>query len=60
MSDPRKARALEEAAANPDGTWNGPRALSWLSEAMWPGRGMPEDEVRRIWDSAKAKAKGPL
>lgn len=54
--DPRKAETLGEAAMNPDGTYNGLKALSWLSEAMRPGKGIPEDEVAKIWKEAKAKA----
>jgi hypothetical protein len=32
--DPRKAESLEAAAKNPDGTFNGARALAWLSEVL--------------------------
>lgn len=55
MSDPRKAKTLGEAAQNPDGTWNGAKALAWLSEVMRPGHGIPEEEVKRIWEEEKAK-----
>ncbi len=55
MSDPRKAATLGEAAQNPDGTWNGAKALSWLSEALHPGKGISEQEVTKIWEDAKAK-----
>lgn len=48
MTDPRKAKSLGEAALNPDGTYNGIRALSWLSAALYPGAGLSEDEVRQI------------
>jgi hypothetical protein len=49
MSDPRKAKTLGEAALNPDGeTYNGARALSFLSEALHPGKGLSEEEVRAI------------
>ena len=55
VTDPRKAKTLGEAALNPDGkTYNGARALSWLSEAIHPGHGLPEAEVRRAWDEAQA------
>lgn len=59
MGDPRKAKTLGEAAMNPDGTYNAIKALSWLSEALRPGNGLPEDEVRKIADEAIAKRKGP-
>lgn len=55
MDDPRKARTLGEAAKNPDGTYNGARALAWLSEAISPGHGLPEGEVRRLWAEAVAR-----
>ncbi len=42
MTDPRKAKSLGEAALNPDGTYNGIRALSWLSAALYPGAGLSE------------------
>lgn len=55
-SDPRKAKSLDEAALNPDGkTWNGYRLLSWLSEALHPGAGLSEEEVREIDLQVKAK-----
>ena len=31
-TDPRKAETLDEAARNPDGTYDGARVLSWLSD----------------------------
>lgn len=55
MSDPRKAKTLGEAALNPDGTYNGLRALSWLSEAVNPGKGISLEEVQKIADNVKAK-----
>lgn len=39
-SDPRLAKSLEEACSNGDGTYNGARMLSWLSEAVNPGHGV--------------------
>ena len=51
-SDPRKAASLEEAAKNPDGTFDGARALSWLSEALNPGRGVPVEDVDDLWKEA--------
>lgn len=46
--DPRLAPDLATAARNPDGTWDGVRALAWMSEALNPGQGLSEEEVRRI------------
>lgn len=51
--DPRQARTLDEAARNPDGTYNGIRALSWLSSALSGGKGLSEDEVRLIAEEVK-------
>jgi hypothetical protein len=53
--DPRNAQTLDEACANGDGTFNGYRLFSWLSEATSPGKGLPEAEVRRLVDEARAK-----
>jgi hypothetical protein len=59
MTDPRKAKTLDDASANGDGTYNGARALAWLSEVLHPGAGLSEDEVRKIWnDAKKTKASG--
>lgn len=55
MNDPRKAKTLEEAGANGDGTYNGFRTLSWLSEAVSPGKGFSEEEVKAIYEKAKKK-----
>lgn len=56
MADPRKAKTLGEAALNPDGkTYNGFKALSWLSAAVNKGKGLSEDEVKRIWEEVKAR-----
>jgi hypothetical protein len=55
MTDPRKAKTLGEAAQNPDGTYNGAKALSWLSEALFPGKGISEQEVMAEWEKAKAR-----
>jgi hypothetical protein len=54
--DPRKADTLGEAAMNPDGTYNALKALSWLSEAIRPGHGLPVSEVEKIADEVRAKA----
>jgi hypothetical protein len=58
VNDPRKARTLGEAAQNPDGTWNALRALSWLSEAVAPGRGVPLEEVTEIAEKVKRERAG--
>lgn len=57
MTDPRKAKTLGEAALNPNGTYNGVRALSWLSAALFPGGGLSEDEVREIAEEVRKSAK---
>lgn len=51
--DPHKAKTLDEACANGDGTYNGAKALAWLSEAIHPGHGVSEDEVRAMWNKVK-------
>lgn len=48
VDDPRKAKTLGEACANGNGTYNGIRLLSWLSEVLHPGKGLSEEEVREI------------
>lgn len=54
--DPRAARTLDEAALNADGqTYNGARALAWLSEALNPGKGLSEADVQQMWEDAKRK-----
>lgn len=53
--DPRKADTLDQAARNPDGTYDGARALSWLSDVLTGGKGVSEDEVRAMFADAKAK-----
>jgi hypothetical protein len=53
--DPRKAKTLGEAADNGDGTYDGAKALAWLSEVLSPGKGVPEEEVREMFEAAKAK-----
>jgi len=55
MPDPRKAETLDEAARNPDGTYNGARALSWLSDVLTGGKGITEYEVRQMFADAEAK-----
>lgn len=55
MDDPRKAATLGEACANGDGTYNGYRAVAWLSEVLNPGRGMSEEDVRRAYEKRRKK-----
>jgi len=57
MTDPRKAETLGEASANGDGTYNGARALSWLSAVLTGGKGIDPEEIERMWADAKAKRK---
>ncbi|MEE5136198.1 hypothetical protein V2J83_11860 [Pseudomonas alliivorans] len=57
-TDPRNAKDLDEAARNEDGTYNGLRALSWLSRVLTRGEGVPLDEVEQMAVDAKAKAQG--
>ena len=57
MTDPRKANTLDEACANGDGTYNGFRLLSWLSEVTSTGRGLSEAEVRALYEQ-KHREKG--
>jgi len=58
MSDARQAKTLDEACRNPDGTYSAIRLLSWLSEAVAPGKGIAEDEVRQMAAEAMQKQKG--
>ena len=53
-TDPRKASTLDEAARNADGTYDGARALSWLSNVLTGGKGVTEGEVREVFEDAKA------
>jgi hypothetical protein len=53
--DPRKAKTLDEACRNPDGTYNGLKMMSWVSEAMTPGKGVPLQDVQKIWDDLLKK-----
>jgi hypothetical protein len=46
--DPRKAETLEQACANGDGTFNGFRLLSWLSDVTNPGQGLSIEEVEQL------------
>lgn len=55
--DPRKAKTLDEAAKNPDGSYNGARALSWMSEVLNPGKGIPAEEIRNMMAKAIEKKK---
>lgn len=53
MAEPRKAKTLDQAARNEDGSYNGVKALSWLSEVLFPGKGMDEAEVLQLVDEVK-------
>lgn len=53
--DPRTAATLDEASLNPDGTYNGARALSWLSDVLTGGKGISADEIKAMFDVEKAK-----
>lgn len=44
--DPRKAETLGEACANEDGTYNAVNMLSWLTDALAPGKGVSKGEVQ--------------
>jgi hypothetical protein len=57
-ADPRTAKTLGEAALNADGTYNGAKALSWLSECLTPGRGLSQEEVQAIFEEVKVKRSG--
>lgn len=59
-ADPRRAKTLGEAALNPNGTYNGAKALSWLSEVLSPGRGMSEDAIQAMFEDAKRKTGGTV
>ena len=55
--DPRKAKTLDEACANGNGTYNGVHLLSWLSEVLHPGAGLSVEEVTKLAEEAKQIAK---
>lgn len=57
MTDPRKANTIDEACANGDGTYDGARAMAWLSDVLTGGKGVPADEVRTMFADTKAKRK---
>lgn len=56
-TDPRKAKTLNEACSNGDGTYNGIRLMSWLTEALNPGKGLSEEDVTEMAEEAKAIAR---
>ena len=58
IDDPRKAKTLGEACQNADGSYNGLRLLSWLSEIVAPGHGVPVEEVAEIAEKVKARRHG--
>ena len=53
-ADPRRAKTLGEACSNGDGTYNGVKLISWLSEVLNPGKGVPEESVQREFERVKA------
>ena len=55
MTDPRVARTLDEASKNPDGTYNGVKALAWLSEVLSHGHGITEAEIRAMFEAEKKR-----
>jgi len=57
--DARKAKTLGESADNGDGTYNGARAMAWLSEALHPGSGLTEQEVKALWDKVQRERATP-
>lgn len=52
-----RAPDLDAAARNPDGTYNGLKALSWLSEVLNPGKGFTPAEVEAIANDVKERLK---
>lgn len=55
LEELRKAETLDDAALNPDGTYNGANALAWLSDILTGGKGIPANEIKDIFDAEKAK-----
>jgi hypothetical protein len=53
--DTRTVTTLGEAAKNADGTYDGAKALAWLTEAINPGHGIPAKEIRQQFDALIAK-----
>jgi hypothetical protein len=51
MSTDKEADALLDECRNADGTYNGVKLVSRLSEILHPGHGLSEEEVQRIWDA---------
>lgn len=56
MGDGGTTIILPGGGAIGDGTYNGAKALSWLSEVLSPGRGMSEDTIHAMFTDAKRKA----
>lgn len=55
LEELRKAKTLDDAAINPDGTYNGANALSWLSDVLTGGKGIPADEIKAMFEGEKAR-----
>lgn len=53
------AHTLEEAAGNGDGTYDGAKALAWLSQVLAGDRGLTEAEIREAFDVARERARKP-
>lgn len=51
-ADPRNAETLADACGNGDGTYNGFELMSWLSEALHPGKGLSVAEVKKCYEEA--------
>lgn len=54
----RRPETLGEAAQNPDGTYDGAKALAWISSIIADtlgGKGLSEDEIKRMWAAELAK-----
>jgi hypothetical protein len=54
----RQAKTIDEACKNLDGTYNGAKALAWLSEVLNPGHGIPEVEIMETFAKVKNREKG--
>lgn len=53
--EPHEAKTLGEACANGDGTYDGVRLMQFLFSAVTGGKQIATEEVRQMWDEAKAK-----
>ena len=53
MKDPAKADTLDEAARNPDGTYNGYKAIEWLSSILGDSKPTKEQMDQMIKQALK-------